>query len=295
MKEMLNVTDMRLCIIILNWNSLQDTLLAIKSLEGCEWPIIVIDNASTNPLEAVAIRQQHPDIAVLETAENLGYAGGMNVGLKWTVANGFTHALLLNPDTLPSIAVIDSMVRISDGCAVVGTAQVTDDSKSYVSAAYLTGRKPMPFTCASSCGQGHDVDIVSGAALLLELEAAEQLSFLDEEFFHYKEEYDYCYRVGLSGRKIRYSCGVALIHRRGGSLPGASPTALYYSYRNELLFLRKHFGKLGWLSGLGVFRNALLKLSRSPEVRFAVLSGLVHGMRGVSGPAASLKLAGKDK
>lgn len=289
MRDKVNMSDIRLCIIILNWNSLEDTLRAINSLKGCAWPITVVDNASDNPLESEIIQQSNPSLTVLESSRNLGYAGGMNIGLKWTVANGFSHAVLLNPDTLPSINVIESMVKLSPGSAVVGTAQVTDDLSSYVSAAHLRGRKPMAFTCETHCGKGHDVDIVSGAAILLELDAAKQIDYFDEDFFHYKEEYDYCYRIGLLGRKLKYSCGVALIHRRGGSLPGSSPTAMYYSYRNELLFLRKHFGKLGWLSGLGLFRNALLSLSGSSEVSFAVLKGLMHGLRGISGPMALLK------
>jgi GT2 family glycosyltransferase len=284
--------DVRLCIVILNWNSCKDTLQAIESLTGCEWAITVVDNASSNPQEAETIRRVHPDVTVLQTIKNLGYAGGMNVGLKWAAANGFTHAVLLNPDTLPTITVIESMIRLSAGYAVVGTAQVTEDLIPYVSAAHLQGRKPVPFMCESACGEGHDVDVVSGAAILVELNIAEQLNFIDEEFFHYKEEFDYCYRVGLSGGKLRYSCGAALIHRRGGSLPGASPMAVYYSYRNELLFLRKHFGRFGWLSGLGIFRNALQTLLESPDVSFAVLKGLSHGLRGISGPTASLKSAG---
>lgn len=281
--------NVRLCLIILNWNSYKDTLQAIESLADCEWAITVVDNASSDPLEAETIRRTHPQVTVLETTRNLGYAGGMNVGLKWAAANGFSHTVLLNPDTLPSIMVIASMLRLSNGYAVVGTAQVTEELIPYVSAAHLQGRKPVPFTCESACGEGHDVDIVSGAAILIELRTAEQLGFIDEKFFHYKEEFDYCYRVGLSGKKLRYSCGAALIHRRGGSLSGTSPTAVYYSYRNELLFLRKHFGRFGWLSGLGLFRNALLTLLKSPAVSYSVVKGLSHGLRGVYGPTASLK------
>lgn len=286
------MNEIRLCIIILNWNSSADTNRAISSLGDCDWAVTVVDNASNDPNEMAIILEAHPGATVLQTGQNLGYAGGMNVGLKWALANDFSHALLLNPDTLPSVSVIESMIQQSGDCAVVGTAQVTEDLSPYVSAALLKGSKPIPFTCATGCGQGHDIDIASGAALLLELNKAEQLDFIDEHFFHYKEEFDYCYRVGASGGKIRYSCGVPLIHKRGGSLPGTSPTAQYYSYRNELLFLRKHFGPLGWVSGLGLFRNALLSIVKSPGVATSVIKGLYHGLRGISGPVSSLKRVG---
>lgn len=286
------MSDMRLCIVILNWNSSQDTIRAIRSLGECDWDITVVDNASSDPQEVAVIQAAHPKTSFLQTGKNLGYAGGMNAGLKWALENGYSHALLLNPDTLPSASVINSMIQQANGYAVVGTAQVTEDLSPYVSAALLRGRKPVPFACTRQCGQGHDIDIASGAALLLDLNTAEQLDFIDEDFFHYKEEFDYCYRVRASGGKIRYSCGAPLIHKRGGSLPGSSPMALYYSYRNELLFLRKHFGPLGWLSGLGLFRNAFMSILKSPKAAASVVSGLNHGLRGISGPLSALRKIG---
>jgi GT2 family glycosyltransferase len=286
------VADKRLCIIILNWNSIEDTLRVLSILSGSSWDTCVVDNGSSNDQEANTIARQWSKTRVLETDRNLGYAGGMNVGMNWALTEGYTHALLLNPDTIPNANVIDAMLDLSDACAVVGTAQVTEDLVPYVSAASLNGRKPIPFECQTSCGLGHEVDIVSGAGILVDLNVAKLLDFMDERYFHYKEEFDFCFRVNAFGGKVRYNCGSPLIHRRGGSLPGTSPAAMYYSYRNELLFLRKHFGSLGWLSGLGVFRNGLLAMLRSPKSSFAILRGLLHGIRGVSGPVDNLSYPG---
>lgn len=283
------MNNAKVCIIILNWNSCSDTIKAIELLGESQWHITVVDNASGDPTEARTIELAHPGTTVLRSTSNLGYAGGMNLGLRWAYSNGFTHAILLNPDTRPSTEVLEAMIQHSEGYAVVGTAQVTENLESYVSAAQLNGSKPFPFVCETACGRGHDVDIVSGAGILVELYTAEELGYIDENFFHYKEEFDYCYRVKMSGRKIFYSCGVPLIHRRGGSLPGSSPSALYYSYRNELLFLRKHQGRCGWISGLGIFRNAIVAILKNPSSAPAILRGLFHGIRGISGPLFSLK------
>lgn len=276
---------LRKCVLILNWNSYKDTIIAIDSLRGFPWPVAVIDNASRGTLDVNEIRGRFPDITLIENEENLGYAGGMNVGMRWANSEGFTHALLLNPDTLPTVEVMQAMDALSPNAAIVGTAQVTSDLKPYVSAAMMDGRKPRSFTCDDNCGLGHDVDIVSGAALLVELETAESVNYIDERFFHYKEEFDFCYRVRLAGGNILYSCDPKLVHKQGGSLSTTSPGAAYYWYRNEILFLKKHFGSFGWLSGLGIIRNAMLTLRRAPLTWTSAMRGVFHGIRGITGPS----------
>lgn len=279
----------RKCVLILNWNSYEDTICAIELLGGCNWPIVIVDNAS-HGIDVRMIRDRFPHIPVIENDKNLGYAGGMNVGMKWALAEGFTHALLLNPDTLPTLNVIEAMDSLSTDAAIVGTAQVTSDLKSYVSAAMLDGRKPRSFRCESGCGSGHDVDIVSGAALLIHLEAAQAVNYMDERFFHYKEEFDFCYRITATGRKIVYSCSPALVHKQGGSLSTTSNAAVYYWYRNEILFLQKHFGPFGWLSGLGIFRNAFQTIWSSRSTWPSAMKGVLHGLEGVTGPIRTTPL-----
>lgn len=288
------MTTKKLCIVILNWNSVADSLRAVGLLRSSPWTICVVDNGSTDVSEVELLKMSYPDINVVETGQNLGYAGGMNKGMKWALSRGFTHALLLNPDTTPTLDVVENMLSLADDCAVVGTAQVTEDHIPYLSAATLRGKKKvLPFNCPTSCGQGHDVDIVSGAGMLIELETASSLGFIDERFFHYKEEFDYCYRVTSSGGKIRFNCGTPLVHRCGGSLATSSPTAMYYSFRNEILFLLKHFGPFAPLSAIGIYRKALKTIVHSPRNGVAISRGIAHGLRGVTGPLSKLSTGGR--
>ncbi len=275
-------------VIVLNWNCAADTIFCVNLLESAGFKAIVVDNGSENPNEANLIRLAIPNLTVLDAKKNLGYAGGMNMGMKWSLSHGYTHSLLLNPDTIPTQKVIDAMLRISAGAAVVGTAQGVLDSngniQAYTSAAMLVKDKPVAFRCKNGCAKGHEVDIVSGAALLLDLEIAQDLGYMDERYFHYKEEFDFVYRAGKTGRKIMYSCAETLDHKRGGSLPIFSPIARYYNFRNEILFLTKHFGPLGWIKGPRIFSHAFLVMVESPRSSFMILRGLCDGILGVSGP-----------
>lgn len=274
--------------IIVNWNCSEDTLRAGQALTDMGLDLVVVDNNSTELGEVQRLSTALQAARILKLPENVGYAGGVNAGMQLGLESGYSHALLLNPDTLPTQSVVESMVGLAADASIVGTAQVSEvDGRwtSYVSAAILDGRKPRPFQCRTACGAGHSVDIVSGAALLINLADAASIGFMDESFFHYKEEYDFCYRAKAKGMKILYSCSPALKHERGGSLPGASPRAQYFKYRNEISFLQKTFGPFGWVSGLGIFRDAAALAWSRPRLTPHLLRGLVHGLARVSGPA----------
>ena len=94
------MTD-RICIILLNWNGKKDTLECIESLirvEYSRFTVIVVDNGSTDGSVA-AIRAAYPHIPIFETKENLGFAGGNNVGISWALSKPFQWIFLLNNDT----------------------------------------------------------------------------------------------------------------------------------------------------------------------------------------------------
>lgn len=253
-----------------------------------EWDLLVVDNASSDTSEVKQIKAAFPMVNVLENSTNLGYAGGMNSGMRWASQNGYSSALLLNPDTKPTLELIRSMVEASKEATLVGTAQVSPDEAGvmvpYVSAAVLKANKPISYEWTVESNGLVEVDIVTGAAILVDLSVAELINYMDERFFHYKEEYDFAYRIRKGGHRVVFVCEHPLVHDRGGSLPLNSPQAVYYNYRNELLFLRKHFGVLGFLRGPGIFRDAIRHAFNTPSLARPVVLGLLHGLKGVTGP-----------
>ena len=100
-------------IVILNWNGLEDTLACLESLEGLEYSnyeVIVVDNDSADGSEEV-LRERYPQHIILQSGANLGFAGGMNVGLRYALAHGASYAWLLNNDTLVEPDALTQLVR----------------------------------------------------------------------------------------------------------------------------------------------------------------------------------------
>jgi GT2 family glycosyltransferase len=130
------------------------------------------------------------------------------------------------------------------------------------------------------------VDVVSGATLVLELETAIRLGGLDESFFHYAEEVDYCLRVRRTGGRILWSCSTVVPHAVGGSMAHTSASAHYYTARNKLLLARKHdvpllaprLVKDQMVFAARAFRDRQLR---------AWATGALDGVRGIKGVRAS--------
>src|SRR5690606_4973297 len=91
----------KIIIILLNWNGKKDTLECLGSLEKVDYPnfqTLIVDNGSTDDSIA-AFRENHPNLPILETKANLGFAGGNNVGIEWALRHNAEWILLLNNDT----------------------------------------------------------------------------------------------------------------------------------------------------------------------------------------------------
>ncbi|QLQ39588.1 glycosyltransferase family 2 protein [Micromonospora robiginosa] len=287
--------------VILNWNCADDTLRCLRAvLAGSHVPeVVVVDNGSTD--DSVA-RLAHLDgsATLLRLDGNLGYAGGMNAGIRAARERGADWVWLLNADAVPRPGALAALLAHRERFTVATSVQTTsahpDDPapEPYVVAAMLPGGRVRPFGCPG-CAEGvHEVDVVTGAALLLRVADVVRVGFFDERFFHYKEEFDLVRRIADAGGRIALVCDSEVWHKRGGSLSGSSPRALYYYHRNEILYVRKHYRRplrrllLGEPIHYRRVATALLRLTAGGRERRlgsrAVLAGYRDGLRGVHGP-----------
>lgn len=269
--------------IVLNWNSAADTRRCVDAVRaGTVVPdVMVVDNGSTEALDAADVRLDR----------NLGYAGGMNAGIRAAHGRGARWVWLLNADAVPHPTALENLLPHTDRFGVLTSLQVTGaESRPYVVAAHLPNGKVRPVRC-DGCAEGvHEVDVVTGAALLVNVRAALGVGLFDERFFHYKEEFDLVRRLALAGTRVGYVCASTVWHHRGASLATASPRARYYHHRNEVLYVKKHYPRplrrllLGEPSHYRTVAAAVVGALVGRRTSRAVLAGYRDGLRGVHGP-----------
>ena len=242
-------------IIILNWNGWKDTLECLQSVHRINYPnfrVLVVDNGSTD--ESVAhIRQAFPDVDILETGKNLGYAGGNNAGIAHALKEQADFILLLNNDTIVDPGILTAFV---DAASVYPAAGIFGTKSYYYSkpdTIWALGGKwdrsttEITFICqgksdnTASFFQPFEVDYVVGCALFCRVDVVQNIGMMEEAFFLNFEEMDWCYRARAADY-LSYSVPSAkLWHKVSVSFGGAeSPLWKYFMTRNELLWARRH-------------------------------------------------------
>lgn len=238
-------------VVVLSWNRKEDTLACLRSLSAVEYvplDVVLVDNCSSDGT-AEAVRLGFPDVVVLETGANLGYAEGNNVGLWHALNANVDYVLLLNNDTEVAPDFVSEMVNAVEQMPQVGIAGPTIyywDRPTTIWAAggsidWRRGDAQLMGLDEEDRGQYtavHEVDYVTGCALLIRREAAERAGLLDPRFFMYYEETEWCVRVARAGYKIVHVPRSHVWHKISPAQQADSPRVHYYMTRNRLLFLR---------------------------------------------------------
>jgi len=238
-------------VVVLNWNGRRDTLACLASLSQLNCPVvrIVVDNGSTDG-SVSSIRKEFPSVIVIEIPQNLGYTGGNNVGLERALAEGVDYVLLLNNDTKVAPDLVRLLVDAAEKDPSVGIAGPTiyyyDDPETIWSAGGaidwdrgstsmvgLNERDEGQFSIAS-----REVNFVTGCAMLVKRSVLEKVGLLDDRFFAYYEDAEWCVRARRAGFKIVHVPTAKVWHKISPEAQTDSPTVLYYMARNRLLFLR---------------------------------------------------------
>lgn len=253
------MTPPKVVIVVLNWNGKDDTLTCLESVSQIDYPnfqVVVVDNGS-NDDSVPAIRQAFPEVHLIETGKNLGYAGGNNVGMRYALERGADYVFVLNNDTTvapdvlrhlmaeaekhPEVAALGPVIYYMDRPKVIWTAgEILGEDLSCV-------HLQQEDTETTLDKEGYTVDWVTGAALLVRSSVLASIGLFDERYFLVFEESDWCFRA----RKYGYTCRIVpkakVWHRVGASFSGeSSPLRAYFSARNGLLFAERHLPKAVW-------------------------------------------------
>jgi GT2 family glycosyltransferase len=246
---------MGLTVILLNWRDEQRTLRCAREVAKWELPgqqLIVVDNESTAASRQTLSALPTP-VDLISSVENLGFAGGNNLGLRQAQALATEYFVLLNTDaeisatdmrrlieTLdrhPDIAVVGPAVRETGGGGVryfVGGRDIARYSRSRET---VTVER---FKSYADCPP-RDVAYVSGMALLGRAALLRDVGYLDEDYFFSGEIADFCKRVAERGYRVCVDTGVIAMHRSDETPMRLRETLYtYYSYRNRFLYVDKH-------------------------------------------------------
>ena len=222
-----------------------DLLEACLATLGGQFPVVVVDNSSHS--EVLAVSSRH-GARYIDPGRNLGFGGGVNVGLLHRQSPG-ADVLLLNPDaeiTAGGVSLLEEYLRTHPGLACVGPRQVDGPGG-------VEDRVGWPFPTPLGAwmeafglgGLRTRVDFVIGSVLLLRAEALEEIGLFDERFFLYAEETDWQRRAFDLGWRVAVCTGVTAVHIGAGT--GGDPLAREaHFHASHERYVRKHFGVRPW-------------------------------------------------
>ena len=268
---------MDLSIIIVNWNVRVFLTECLKSIFSCpkgrEFEVIVIDNASEDG-SIKMITQQFPQVRLILNKSNKGFAKANNQGLR---EMGGEFALLLNPDTIVREEAIDKMVEFmkeNDDVGILGPKIINPDGSSQASAfsyptliddIILGFRSNLLFT-GKFISHYHSrlyhlpnhpfrVDWVSGACLMIRKKTIEDIGLLDERFFLFAEDLDWCLRAKNGGWKVIYFPRACIVHYGGQSTKKNLQIKIWSFYFKRFYFAKKYRGRfsMGFLKFVSFF------------------------------------------
>jgi GT2 family glycosyltransferase len=250
-----------LSVIIVSFNARGDLERCLESIHACppavETEIIVVDNGSVDGSADAARRW--PRVRVIDAGANLGFARANNMGIG---AGESTNILLLNSDTIIPAGAIDRMLEELDretDVAVVGPRLVDGAGRAELSFGRMIGplnefrQKRLARSAAVEhlTRQRQHPDWVSGACLLVRRADAEAVGGLDERYFMYAEDVDFCAAIRGRGRRILFTPDAEVIHLRGRSAASAPAATQEHYRRSQIAFYEKHHP--GWVPLLKLY------------------------------------------
>jgi GT2 family glycosyltransferase len=256
---------MDLSIIIINWNTrdmLRDCLASLPAAsEGLATEILVVDNASKDG-SAGMVAEEFPQVRLIESGGNLGFSRANNLALSQATGDGL---LLLNPDTVCPPISLARLFRFMNGrknVGAIGPRLVDGATRPTISGGFFPRTRyhwfgfldPRRLWLRGSLSQrivftpdrheaSRKVEYVMGACFLMPRTAYEKIGALDESFFMYFEESDWCYRAHQAGLDVWYCAETEITHLEGKAAAKVSRFSLDQFQKSYRIFISKHYGK----------------------------------------------------
>ena len=285
--------ECELSIITINYNGLKDTCALIETIPfNDKMEVIVVDNASQQD-EATAIQQRYPQVKVIRSEKNIGFAGGNNLGIR--AAHG-KYLFILNNDTIlrpqtsdirhlidrldssPKIGVVCPKIRFAWGNHPIQFTGYTPLSK-------VTVRNKAIGFGEEDKGQydsSHPTPYAHGAAMLIKREVIDKVGFMPECYFLYYEELDWSMMITRAGYEIWYEPACTIYHKESQATGQNSPLRTYYITRNRLLLVKRNWSGLSkhvtyiYLIGIVATKDVL---KYAIQGQWSLLKAVIRGIK----------------
>ena len=266
--------------VVLNTDRKADTLECLASLHAGSYRnfrVVLLDNHSADgSIEAVAAA--FPDVQIVRLAENRGYAGNNNVGIRLALEQGADWVFVMNEDIVLAADCLENLIAVAEGDRRIGIVGPMvyhhDEPKVIQSAGGGFSRLWEGFHYGQDePDEGrfrvpHPVQWISGCAILVRRQVIEAVGLIDERFFIYWEETEWCLRAGRSGWQVCHVPDARIWHKGVQRDYRPKPTVTYYSTRNRLLMLATHHAPISaWMTAWAQILRTLTSWSVRPKWR----------------------------
>lgn len=296
----------RVAAVITNYRTPSETLEAVESLKRTAYQdlaILVVDNDSRDGL-GVQLAARHPDVRFIVNEDNLGFAGGYNTGIRAALNEGVKYVLLMNSDAIADPRMLGQLVSVCESDPGVGIISPTIFSGDGHRIWYQGGSINRILGYTRHPGRGEtslrlknepaETEYVSGCVMMVRREVFDAVGLLDEDYFLYYEDADFCDKARKDFRILVHPKASAL-HKVGSSVGAGDsrelpPLRAYYFSRNMFIFTDKHqrgpkrfAAMMAHFAVTGTYRILMVLVTRQLSSLKPALQGLWDGLIGVTG------------
>jgi GT2 family glycosyltransferase len=298
----------KVAVILLNWNSFDHSSNCIQSLQLCDYPnfeIILVDNGSIDG-SGNLLKAKFPEIILIASPTNEGFAAGNNRGFSYAIENQFTYAMMLNNDVFVEPDFISKLIQYMETHPDTGAIQPKiffnhDRKKIWNGGSYFlswlgwTYSKRYMRKAGVLQSQFQQVDWITGCAFLTKTSILKEVGLLKEAFFIYYEDVDLSFRIRSKGYELIYHPDSIIYHIAGSSNKAkvkgkegfSSPFVHYLNSRNHIWFLKMWTKWYQWPSTLVILFLYYLSIMFYFAFRWRInklkslLRGILDGMKGL--------------
>ena len=256
--------------IVLNYNGRDITLQALDSLTKMTYPacdIIHVDNGS-NDGSTAAITEAYPQVRTIREDQNIGPAGGLNLGMRAALESNYEYLLFLNNDIEVDPEMLSELVRVAEGSQDIGCVgpkayYFWDRNRLWSAGGNLhfresaTTERGMGEIDQGQYDQEEDVDYINGCAILIRRSALEKVGYWDPQFQLAGEDADLCMRLKQKGFRCTYSPRAVLWHMVAQTAGSYEARRTFGTGRSTALFVRRYGSFRDWLTFVMIMGAAL--------------------------------------